>query len=284
MTTDPKETTDLEAAILAVEDEDAAETSEGLDDGAESGAETTDDGKAAEEDPAPTDPEWVAEYKRTGNPHLIPDPAVREAALDQQRRATEKFEKAARIADRLRELETERAAAARPAEEAAPSLGDDIDPNYQSALDRRVEWLLQKKMEALGLDKQVQAVQEKLQQQESQAYGMSVINELQTRHGLTNEDLEWVETVMLPEDQTLVTMLSTPKGRKRFADLVRMERGETVKRTEDIKDKARAGEGATVRPSASSRGSRPVKDYSKMSEADLKAEIAEEMARLGMSK
>lgn len=283
--TDEKETTDLEAAILAVEDEDAAADAESLDDGVEF-ADDAGDGKPAAEAPPAEEP-WVAEYRRTRNPHLIPDPVLREVALDQVRLATEKFEKAARIADRLKELEAEKATPAPQAHEddVPPSLGDDIDPEFTRAVDARAEWIVNKKLKAMGLDelpKQFQTVQQTTAEKEAQAYADGIFSELRKDHGLTDDDIAYASQVMAPENPAIAGLLKTAKGRKHFAMLVRAERGTTEAAKNDVKDKAAAGEGATLRPSGGIRGSKPVKDYSKSSRAEVEAEIAAEIKRLGI--
>lgn len=284
---DEKETTDLQAAILAVEDEDAAAEAESLD-GSDKADETPEgDGNAAAKDEPAKEPDWVAEYRRTGNPHLIPDPHVREAALDQQRKATERFEKAARISDRLKQLEAEKS---KPAvevqvDDAPPSLGDDIDPEFTKAVDARAAWIVNKRLEALGLDKlpeQFQTTQQTQQEREAQEYANGIFDDLRKTHGLTDDDIAYASQVMAPEDPGIVALLKTDKGRKRFAMLVRAERGTTEKAKDDIKDRATAGEAATMRPSKGVKGARQVKDYSQSSRAEIEAEIAAESKRLGI--
>ena len=284
--TDEKETTDLEAAILAVEDEDAAAEAESLDDGAEVAADATDDGKPAEEAPKAEEPKWIAEYERTGNPHVIEDPVIRAFELKRQRTYTEKFEKVARMAERIKELEAAKAPEKPvPVDDGPPSLGDDIDPEFTKAVDARAAWIVNKRLEALGLDKlpeQFQTTVQTQQERDAQAYADGIFAELRKEHGLSDDDIAFASQVMAPENPAIAGLLKTPKGRKQFAELVRLERGTTAAAEKDIKDKVAAAGSATMRPSSGVRGSKPVKDWSKASEDDIKAEIAAEQKRLGI--
>ena len=285
--TDEKETTDLEAAILAVEDEDAAADAESLDDGAEVADDAgSSDGKPAKEAPKAEEPKWIAEYERTGNPHVIEDPVIRAFELKRQRTYTEKFEKVARMADRIKELE---AGAAKPApqvqeDSGPPSLGDDIDPEFTKAVDARAAWIVNKRLEALGLDKlpeQFQTTVQTQQERDAQAYADGIMSDLRTTHGLSDDDIAYASQVMAPENRAIAGLLKTPKGREHFAKLVRLERGTTAAAEKDIKDKAASASAATLRPSGGVRGSKPVKDYAKMSRSEIEAEIADESKRLG---
>lgn len=286
--TDEKETTDLEAAILAVEDEDAAAEAESLDDGVEVADDAASDGDApAAAAPTAEVPDWVAEFERTGNPHVIADPVLRARALKLEQKYTDKFERVARLADRVKELGAVKPEPAPQVQEDSgpPSLGDDIDPEFTKAVDARAAWIVNKRLEALGLDKlpeQFQTTVQTQQERDAQAYADGIMNDLRTTHGLSDDDIAYASQVMAPENPAIAGLLKTPKGREHFAKLVRLERGTTAAAEKDIKDKAAAAAAATLRPSGGVRGSKPVKDYAKMSRAEIEAEIAAESKRLGI--
>lgn len=143
-----------------------------------------------------------------------------------------------------------------------PDLGENIDPAFKSALDARVQYEVQKVLEASGLTKRLESAEERALRIEGENRARDIMSELTTKHGMTTQEQQLIEE-WVGEDPNLLVNFQTPSGRARMVKMARVELQETQAKVTDVQRKANAAGAAISRPGGGAAAPTPM-DYRKV--------------------
>jgi hypothetical protein len=143
-----------------------------------------------------------------------------------------------------------------------PDLGDDIDPTFKTALDARVQYEVQKALEASGLTKRLESAEERAFRVEGESRARDIMSELTTKHGMTVQEQQMIEGWIGEDPNTLVNF-QTPTGRARMVKMARVELQEAQARVTTVQRQANAAGAAISRPGGGAATHTPT-DYRKV--------------------